>query len=282
MQIAFVSSRDGPYQIYLANGDGSGVSRLTPGFGPAWSWDDRRIAFHRETPTGSVIGVINVDGTGERILGPGIYPAWSPDGRIAFVSSGSEGGIAVMNADGTGYTKLLGHEFAYPGCVPPFSVSGWWGDCVTDPKWSPDGRRITFFAGDVGYTGAQVYVMNADGSSPLPLTRGLSPNQGWNGRMPTWAPDGSLVAFEWGVSVISTLDPDGAGTFTTLAGGYGPSWSPDGHWIAYRGTGGQYEKRIAATNVVTGEFYGQLIPEVEAPADPDYWDTSVEWAHTIR
>ena len=38
--------------------------------------------------------------------------------------------------------------------------------------------------GDAGYTGAQVYVMNADGSSPLPLTRGLSPTQGWNGRMP--------------------------------------------------------------------------------------------------
>jgi dipeptidyl aminopeptidase/acylaminoacyl peptidase len=282
MRIAFVSSREGPSQIYLANGDGSDVSRLTTGFSPAWSWDDRRIAFHRDTPGGPVIGVINVDGSGERVLGPGMYPAWSPDGRIAFVSSGSEGGIAVMNADGTGYTKLLGHDFAYQGCVPAFSVYAWWGDCVTYPQWSLDGRRIVFFAGDAGYSGSQVYVMNADGSSPLPLVLPQNQSQGgWNGRMPTWAPDGSLVAFEWGGpgSVISAIDPDGVGTLTTLAGGRDPSWSPDGHWIAY---GAEGQSRIVATNVVTGEFHGQLVPEAEAPARRDYWDSSVEWAHTIR
>jgi hypothetical protein len=280
MRIAFVSSRDGPYQIYLANGDGSGVSRLTVGYGPAWSWDDQRIAFHRDSPEGLVIGVINVDGTGERILGPGMSPTWSPDGRIAFVSLD---GIAVMNADGTGYTRLLGHDFARAGCVPPMSVYAWWGDCVTYPQWSPDGRRIAFFAGDVGYDGAQVYVMNADGSAPFPLVP-VPVNQGWNGRLPTWSPDGSLVAYEWGGrpgAVISALDPDGAGTLTTLAGGIDPSWSPDGHWIAYGGEGA-YESRIIATNVVTGEFYGQLIPQLEAPANPDYGDGSVTWAHTIR
>jgi hypothetical protein len=32
---------------------------------------------------------------------------------------------------------------------------------------------------------------------------------------------------------------------------------------------------------VTGEFYGQLIPEAETPAVPNYWDTEVEWSHTI-
>jgi Tol biopolymer transport system component len=152
------------------------------------------------------------------------------------------------------------------------SVSAWWGDCVTYPQWSPDGRRIAFFAGDVGYTGAYVYVMNADGSSPfaLPVPRA----QGWNGRFPAWSPDGSLVAFEWGGdnSVISASDPDGDGTLTTLARGGSPAWSPDGHWIAHGGRAGDYT-RVVATNVVTGEYYGQL---------NNYSDWDVEWAHTFR
>ena len=255
MRIAFVSSRDGFDRIYLVNGDGSGLVPLTAGTGPAWSWDDQRIAFHRNSPAGPVIGIINADGTGERVIGPGANPAWSPDGRLAFVSSREDdGGIAVMNADGTGYTLLLSHDFTYPGCKPPTSIYAWWGDCVTDPQWSPDGRRIAFFSGDVGYTGAQVYVMNADGSPPIQLV----PDRSGNARQPTWAPDGSRLAFVWGGlrSSITAFSLDGSDTFTTLSYGVDPSWSPDGRWIAYLDDAGPL--RIAATNVVTGEPYGQL------------------------
>ena len=103
--------------------------------------------------------------------------------------------------------------------------------------------------------------MQADGSSPILLVsdQELERNHGWNGREPTWAPDGSRVAFVWGGpgSLISALDPDGAGTLAFLAAGNDPSWSPDGHWIAYRGDVGPFEPRIAATNVGTGEFYGR-------------------------
>jgi Tol biopolymer transport system component len=275
MRIAFVSSRDGTDRIYLANGDGSDVTPLTAGTGPAWSWDDQRIAFHRDTPDGAVIGIINADGTGEQVLGPGTHPAWSPDGRLAFVSLREDaGGIAVMNADGSGYSLLLSHDFTYPGCQPPTSIYAWWGDCVTDPHWSPDGQRIAFFSGDVGYTGAELYAMNADGSSPIQLV----PDRIWSARQPTWAPDGSRLAFAWASSSISALSLDGSGTMSTLTRGVDPSWSPDGRWIAYLDDAGPL--RIAATNVVTGEPYGQLIPEV--PANPDYYDSSAEWGHTIR
>jgi Tol biopolymer transport system component len=279
MRIAFVSSRDGFDRIYLVNGDGSGLVPLTAGTGPAWSWDDQRIAFHRETPDGPVIGVINADGTGERVVGPGANPAWSPDGRLAFVSSHEgDGGIAVMNADGTGHTLLLSHDFTYTGCKPPTSIYAWWGDCVTSPQWSPDGRRIAFFSGDVGYTGAEVYVMNADGSSPIRLT----PARAWSARQPTWAPDGARVAFAWGgpTSAIAAISLDGSGTMTALASGNDPSWSPDGRWIAHMEDAGPL--RITATNVVTGEYYGRLIPEAQAPPNPDYYDSDAEWGHTIR
>jgi Tol biopolymer transport system component len=207
-----------------------------------------------------------------------MWPSWSPDGRISFVSGG---GISVMNADGSGVVLLLSHEFAYPGCQPPVSIYAWWGDCVADPSWSPDGRRIAFYAGDAGYGLAEVYTMNADGSAPMRL---VSPGEtsGWNGVLPAWSPDGARVAFEWGgpLSHISSLPREGTGTLTSHATGYAPAWSPDGHWLAYRGTG-RYEQRIVGTNIVTGEFHGPLIPEAEGPADPNYWDTQVDWSHTI-
>jgi Tol biopolymer transport system component len=72
---------------------------------PAWSPDERRIAFQRD---GS-IHLIAVDGSGETVLGEGREPAWAPDGnRLAF--AGAQG-IAVMQDDGSGATTLLRHDF---------------------------------------------------------------------------------------------------------------------------------------------------------------------------
>ena len=76
--IAFVSDRDGTEQIYLANEDGSAVTRLTPGALPAWSRDGQRLAFTNARG----IYVINVDGSGLRHLASGWEPDWSPDGRM--------------------------------------------------------------------------------------------------------------------------------------------------------------------------------------------------------
>lgn len=76
--------------IYIMNGDGSGLRRLTTGLDPALSPDGRQVAFTRwDEPRG--LWVIGSDGSGERlVLGANRArsPAWSPDGgSIVFEQS---------------------------------------------------------------------------------------------------------------------------------------------------------------------------------------------------
>jgi Tol biopolymer transport system component len=95
-------------------------------------------------------------------VGRGVNPAWSPDGtRIAYTKNGD---IFVINADGSGQTKLTDHP------------AGDW-----EPRWSPDGNKIVFTTDRDG--NKEIYVMNPDGSNQMNLT-----NNAENEEHPTWAP----------------------------------------------------------------------------------------------
>ena len=71
-------------QIYVMNPNGSSQKKLSSDpaasdTNPAWSPDESKIAFHRDSAQ-SGLYVMNADGTNATRIGEGDYPAWSPDG----------------------------------------------------------------------------------------------------------------------------------------------------------------------------------------------------------
>ena len=150
-RIVFSSDFGDWIDICVMNADGSGQTRLTYGPGyessPDWSPDGSRIAFSLEADTHHIY-VMNADGSGQTILtyDPAdrdpmyLDPAWSPDGsRIAYtylgIDSGQPGGIYVMNADGSGKTRLSDGDYPSWGIV---SDPDTWAPAIT--IWSPTDR----------------------------------------------------------------------------------------------------------------------------------------------
>jgi len=235
MRIAFVSTVDEPKKysqtVHVIRTDGSGLSRIEVESGrdsehPSWFPDGSRIAFDADD-----IYVAHADGsqlanlTGADEIGEGnenyFAPGWSPDGsRIAFdvyreASNGSlYQQLYIMRSDGSGLVH-----------VPDGANED---DYYSSPSWSPDGKRIVFFS-DEG-PGANIHVMNADGSNDRRITDS-------GALLGVWSPHGDVIAMlgldlaPGGDEVTAGLyliNPDGSGKrkVTTELGETYFAWSP--------------------------------------------------------
>jgi Tol biopolymer transport system component len=186
--------------------------RRVSSFLPAWSPDGSRLAFVRmDTPNGNRrIFVMNADGSGTRKLTEGprdYYPSWSPSGdKILYAHEGElreispDGGDAhvIYSCAVTGCTAVSSPHWSPDGSNILFIKLGPPGlqlridtvdptgrnevtlyECrltcggINDANWSPDGRRIVFTKYASRTDRQDVFVMNADGSNPTKLTRGV-------------------------------------------------------------------------------------------------------------
>ncbi|MDP1819978.1 MAG: hypothetical protein Q8K58_08835 [Acidimicrobiales bacterium] len=162
-QIVFQSNRDGNFEIYKMDADGTDPVRLTNSPGtdglPDWSPDGTRIAFH--TIRSGDFEIFTMDPFGGNIMrvtilpGEDSGPKWSPDGtRLAWQRNvGGNFEVFTANADGSDLRRLTN-----------IAGSDFW------PVWSPDGTKI-FFTSTRDDPQGDVYSMNAaDGSNVQRLT----------------------------------------------------------------------------------------------------------------
>lgn len=157
-QIAFVDySRN---EIAIVNTDGTGLRYLGIGGTPCWSPVGAKLAVNggeEENLPGSGIHLVDLN-TGETtFLGEGELQSWNHDGtKIAYaLPEGDSSSIWVMNADGSGKTRLTTERDGF----------------CTGPSFSYDGTKIVYLKGltDYGpmgefkYGANEIWVMNSDG-----------------------------------------------------------------------------------------------------------------------
>ncbi|MBL7119135.1 MAG: PD40 domain-containing protein [Dehalococcoidia bacterium] len=211
-------------------GNADGVVNLTHNAhtsdrSPSWSPDGNKIVFAShveppplepgiEPPLEGGIYVMDADGSDRTQVSGDIARSvsWSPDGNRIVYASGAS--IITMDSDGTNRELVVAWESVY--------------DTFDWPSYSPDGSKILFALATGG-----IFVVGIDGSNQ---TR-LSP-EGVDDYYPAWSPDGTKIAYSErdGHSEIYVMNADGSNptrlTENTVGDG-SPAWSPDGSRIAF-------------------------------------------------
>jgi TolB protein len=207
---------------------------------PAWSPDGSHVVYGRVAVSASVSPLSETRKLWSRnpqyeLISTGMLPAYDPSGEryVATALAANFRDTTLMVTEGDGPAKKLLESKD---------------ELILAPQWSPHGDAIIFGIGkfsafldftigtkkpfDPANGGAQVAMINADGSGFRKITSGAN-----NNGFAAYSPDGKRIVYR-------TMGPEGEGlrimnledrSVTTLTMGYDnfPAWSPRGDLIAF-------------------------------------------------
>jgi Tol biopolymer transport system component/predicted Ser/Thr protein kinase len=272
--LAFQSARDGNFEIYVMNPDGSAQTNITNvpanDLSPVWSPDGGLIAFASDRSGSYEIWVMNANGSDPRQLtdspGRDVSPAWSPDGSLIAFASERDGNFEIytMDVDGGSPQRITDAPSA-----------------DAQPAWSPDGARIAYESDRAAPVGQEfnrfdIWIMDAAGGNPQRLT--TAPESELS---PEWSPDGARIAYSVerrdGPTILAyeiyVIGADGSNPFhleASLTADAAPVWSPDGRFIAFQSLRNGVDWHIY---IMRGDGSGQT-PLTTAAGD----DTLPSWS----
>jgi DNA-binding winged helix-turn-helix (wHTH) protein len=175
--VAFVSDRDGHYNIYVGLLNGANPVKITddPNLKttPCWSPDGTEIAYARLNDSGiwDIWRVPALGGTSRRFVLNASDPAWSRDGRWFAYRKSSTAAIWISDASGQNGRELARAQNEL------FGNSG--------PRFSPDGREVAY-AASLGGPSGELEIVDVDSGKVRRVTHDaalvLSPAWSANGR----------------------------------------------------------------------------------------------------
>ncbi len=227
-KIAFIATRSGHKEVYVADYDGTNVRQLTHdntiSVHPSISPDGSRIAYTGYQSGYADAYMIDLAGGARNKIAnyPGTNSgvAFSPNGsRIALtISKDGNPELYTVSANGGGAERLTHTRGVESG-----------------PTWSPDGGELIYSFSNSG--GPQLYRISAGGGSGSQIGTGYG-----YCTEPDWSPDGKKVAFNvrsGGEFQIVVMDL-GGGNKRIIGTGEDPAWGPDSRHLIFTDGGTLY------------------------------------------